>query len=209
MKAAEITDRLIAELRTGRFRHARLNYANGDMVGHTGDRDAAVIAVEAVDLQLGRLLPVIAKLGGALIVTADHGNCDEMFERGRDGAIALDEAGHPKPKTSHTLNRVPFYVYAPGARVALSNARGGAGPREPRGDRAPAARLRGARGLRAVAAGVGWANGDVCPPYGRGLTRRVGKLRLAHRPSPRHARVAQRRAPTLPASSRSGVSTYS
>jgi 2,3-bisphosphoglycerate-independent phosphoglycerate mutase len=120
MKAAEITDRLIAELETGRFHHARLNYANGDMVGHTGDRDASVIAVEAIDLQLGRLLPVIAKLGGALIVTADHGNCDDMFERGRDGAVALDDAGRPKPKTSHTLNRVPFYVFAPGAQVALS-----------------------------------------------------------------------------------------
>jgi 2,3-bisphosphoglycerate-independent phosphoglycerate mutase len=120
MKAAEITDRLIAELSTGRFRHARLNYANGDMVGHTGHLDASVIAVEAIDLQIGRLLPVIAKLGGALIITADHGNCDDMFERGRDGEIAFDETGRPKPKTSHTLNRVPFYVFAPGAQIALS-----------------------------------------------------------------------------------------
>ena len=119
MKAAEITDRLIAELLTGRFRHARLNYANGDMVGHTGDRDASVIAVESVDLQIGRLLPVIAKLGGALIVTADHGNCDDMFERGRDGGVLCDETGRPKAKTSHTLNRVPFYVYAPGTQIAL------------------------------------------------------------------------------------------
>jgi 2,3-bisphosphoglycerate-independent phosphoglycerate mutase len=120
MKAAEITDRLIAELRTGRFRHARLNYANGDMVGHTGQRDASVIAVECVDLQLGRLLRAIAALRGALIVTADHGNCDDMFERGRDGSALRDDAGRPKPKTSHTLNRVPFYVYAPGAELALS-----------------------------------------------------------------------------------------
>jgi 2,3-bisphosphoglycerate-independent phosphoglycerate mutase len=127
MKAAEITDRLIAELSTGRFRHARLNYANGDMVGHTGHLDASVIAVEAIDLQLGRLLPVIAKLGGALIVTADHGNCDDMFERGRDGAIAFDESGRPTPKTSHTLNRVPFYVFAPGAQVALSRRVGSPG----------------------------------------------------------------------------------
>ncbi len=124
MKAAEITDRLIAELQTGRFRHARLNYANGDMVGHTGDREASVVAVEAVDLQLGRLLPVIASLRGALIVTADHGNCDDMFERGRDGGILLDEEGRPRPKTSHTLNRVPFYVYAPSAKIALSQRMG-------------------------------------------------------------------------------------
>ena len=115
MKAAEITDRLLAELRSGRFRHARLNYANGDMVGHTGHLDASVIAVEAVDLQLGRLMRTVAELRGALIVTADHGNCDDMFERGKDGDPELDAQGRPKPKTSHTLNRVPFYVYAPGA----------------------------------------------------------------------------------------------
>ncbi len=121
MKAAEITDRLIDELRTGRFRHARLNYANGDMVGHTGHLDASVIAMECVDLQLGRLMRAIAALGGALVVTADHGNCDDMFERGRDGAALLDEAGRPKPKTSHTLNRVPFYVYAPDADLALAD----------------------------------------------------------------------------------------
>jgi len=122
MKAAEITDRLLTELHSGRFRHARLNYANGDMVGHTGHLDASVIAVEAVDLQLGRLMRCIAALGGALIVTADHGNCDDMFERGKDGEPALDAEGRPKPKTSHTLNRVPFYVYAPGAAPRLSDA---------------------------------------------------------------------------------------
>ena len=122
MKAAEITDRLIEELCAGRFRHARLNYANGDMVGHTGHLVASVIAVEAVDLQLGRLLRVIARLGGALIVTADHGNCDDMFERGKGGDVLLDEEGRPKPKTSHTLNRVPFYVYAPGADLRLAAA---------------------------------------------------------------------------------------
>ena len=62
MKAAEITDRLISELATGRYRHARVNYANGDMVGHTGHRESAILAVEAVDLQLARLLPVIEAL---------------------------------------------------------------------------------------------------------------------------------------------------
>ena len=120
MKCAEITDRLIAELGGGRFRHARLNYANGDRVGHTGHLDASVVAVECVDLQLGRLMRTIAQLRGALIVTADHGNCDDMFERDRDGAPRLDEQGRPRPKTSHTLNRVPFYVYAPGADLDLA-----------------------------------------------------------------------------------------
>jgi 2,3-bisphosphoglycerate-independent phosphoglycerate mutase len=119
MKAAEITDRLIAELAGGRFRHARLNYANGDMVGHTGDRDAAIVAVEAVDLQIGRLVRAIARLEGALIVTADHGNCDEMYEHDARGEIARDTDGRPVVKTSHSLNRVPFYVFAPGAPVRL------------------------------------------------------------------------------------------
>jgi 2,3-bisphosphoglycerate-independent phosphoglycerate mutase len=119
MKAAEITDRVIDELRTGRFRHGRLNYANGDMVGHTGVRDAAVLAVEAVDLSLGRLLPVIESMRGALIVTADHGNADEMYELDKKTKRPLlDGQGRPRPKTSHTLNPVPFFVYAPS--VALS-----------------------------------------------------------------------------------------
>jgi len=96
-------------------RHARINYANGDMVGHTGNLDAAVIAVEAVDLSLARVIPVIEKLDGALIVTADHGNCDEMFEVDtKSGDFKRDAAGRLSAKTSHTLNAVPCYVYVPG-----------------------------------------------------------------------------------------------
>lgn len=113
MKSAEITDRLIAELETGKYRHARLNYANGDMVGHTGVRDAAILAVEAVDLELGRLIRWTQRAKGALIVTADHGNADEMYEHDKKGQLAKDESGKLKIKTSHTLNPVPFYVYAP------------------------------------------------------------------------------------------------
>jgi 2,3-bisphosphoglycerate-independent phosphoglycerate mutase len=123
MKAKEIADALIQELTAGKVRHARINFANGDMVGHTGKLQAAVRAVESVDAALGRILPVIDKLQGALIVTADHGNCDEM--------LARDDGGHVQPKTSHSLNPVPFYVYAPSlpnlsidttvARPTLSN----------------------------------------------------------------------------------------
>jgi 2,3-bisphosphoglycerate-independent phosphoglycerate mutase len=121
MKAAEITDRLLEELAGGAYRHARLNYANGDMVGHTGDFEASVVAVEAVDLQIGRLVRAIAKQGGALIVSADHGNADEMFERdAKTGARKLDAQGRPLVKTSHSLSRVPFYVYAPGAELSLA-----------------------------------------------------------------------------------------
>ena len=115
MKAAEITDRLIDELKTGKHRHARVNYANGDMVGHTGDRDASVIAVEAVDLCVGRLMPVVEALGGAMIVTADHGNADQMFEIDkRSGALQPERA-----KTSHTLNAVPCHVFAPSVALAI------------------------------------------------------------------------------------------
>ncbi len=120
MKAAEITDRLIDELRTGRHRHARVNYANGDMVGHTGHYEAAIQAVEAVDLQIARLLPVIEAMGGALLVTADHGNADCMFEIDKKTLEpALDAEGRLKAKTSHTLNPVPLHVYAPGAKIEL------------------------------------------------------------------------------------------
>jgi 2,3-bisphosphoglycerate-independent phosphoglycerate mutase len=121
MKAAEITDAVIRELLTGEYRHARLNYANGDMVGHTGVLESAVQAVEAVDLCVGRLLPVIDKLGGALLVTADHGNADEMYEHDKKtGAISRSTEGKPKAKTSHTLNPVPLHVYAPGHELSLA-----------------------------------------------------------------------------------------
>ncbi|HPG25185.1 MAG TPA: 2,3-bisphosphoglycerate-independent phosphoglycerate mutase [Myxococcota bacterium] len=121
MKAAEITDRLIDELRTGRYRHARVNYANGDMVGHTGHREAAIQAVAAVDLQLARLLPVIEALQGALLVTADHGNADCMLELDKKtGEPSRDAAGAFRPKTSHTLNPVPIHLFAPSVDLALN-----------------------------------------------------------------------------------------
>jgi 2,3-bisphosphoglycerate-independent phosphoglycerate mutase len=114
MKAAEITDRLIAELRTGKHRFARVNYANGDMVGHTGAFDATVLAVEAVDLQLARLAKVVRELEGILVVTADHGNADEMFQRDKAGKVLRDKVtGQPVAKTSHTLNPVPFLIDDP------------------------------------------------------------------------------------------------
>jgi 2,3-bisphosphoglycerate-independent phosphoglycerate mutase len=117
MKAAEITDRLVDELRSGRHRFLRVNYANGDMVGHTGNRDAAIMAVEAVDVCLARLQREVEKLGGVLLVTADHGNADEMYEHGKGGAVVRDKkSGRPVPKTSHTLNPVPFIVFDPRRR---------------------------------------------------------------------------------------------
>lgn len=115
MKAAEATDALIAELRKRPYGFARINYPNGDMVGHTGVFEAARIGVESVDLVLGRLLPVIKELGGVALITADHGNADEMYEIDKKGGVKM-ENGKPKAKTSHTLNPVPFIIYDPQAK---------------------------------------------------------------------------------------------
>jgi 2,3-bisphosphoglycerate-independent phosphoglycerate mutase len=112
MKAAEITDAVINELRAKPYGFARLNYANGDMVGHTGVYNAARLAVEVVDLALARLLPVIKELNGIAIVTADHGNADEMYEMDKKGGVKF-ENDRPKSKTSHTLNPVPAIIYDP------------------------------------------------------------------------------------------------
>lgn len=123
MKAAEITDAVIAELRAGAasgkpYGLARLNYPNGDMVGHTGVFESARMAVEVVDLCLGRLLPAIAELGGIALITADHGNADEMYEQDKKGEVKM-ENGRPKAKTSHTLNPVPFIIHDPRKRHAI------------------------------------------------------------------------------------------
>ncbi len=112
MKAAEITDTVLAEIKTNAYGFARLNLANGDMVGHTGDFFAARIAVEAVDLCLARMVTAIEALGGIAIITADHGNADEMYEIDKKGGVKM-ENGKPKPKTSHTLNPVPAIIFDP------------------------------------------------------------------------------------------------
>ncbi|HMW63209.1 MAG TPA: 2,3-bisphosphoglycerate-independent phosphoglycerate mutase [Accumulibacter sp.] len=122
MKAAEIADAMIDALRSGEYRTLRCNFANGDMVGHTGSFRAATMAIEAVDLQLARILPVIDALGGVALITADHGNADEMYEidkKTRQPAKNAD--GSFKAKTSHTLNPVPLILYdnVSGGKLAL------------------------------------------------------------------------------------------
>jgi 2,3-bisphosphoglycerate-independent phosphoglycerate mutase len=104
MKAAEIADETIRLLETGSYRCGRINFANGDMVGHTGNLDAAVVAVEAVDLSLKRVLQVVKRTRGIALVTADHGNSDEMFTL---------KGGERVVKTAHTLNPVPLILYDP------------------------------------------------------------------------------------------------
>lgn len=113
MKCAEITDRVISEIEKGKWDFIKLNYPNGDMVGHTGVYEAVVCSMEAMDLQLGRLKNAVEKAGGVMIITADHGNADDMYEHGKDGSVKTKENGEPKAKTSHSLNPVPCIIYDP------------------------------------------------------------------------------------------------
>jgi 2,3-bisphosphoglycerate-independent phosphoglycerate mutase len=101
MKSAEITDKLIAAVRMGERKFIRANYANGDMVGHTGIPIAVRISVESVDLALRRLLPEIRKAKGIAVVTSDHGNADCMWK---------EKNGKRDPMVAHTMNPVPFII---------------------------------------------------------------------------------------------------
>jgi len=112
MKSAEIADRTIDEMKKDSFRVGRINFANGDMVGHTGDFASTLVSVAAVDLALGRILNAARETNTVVIVTADHGNADEMFEIDKkSGQVQLDASGHPRVKTSHTLAPVPFAIF--------------------------------------------------------------------------------------------------
>ncbi|WP_374476752.1 2,3-bisphosphoglycerate-independent phosphoglycerate mutase [Zoogloea sp.] len=122
MKAAEIADAMIAAVQSGQYKLLRCNFANGDMVGHTGNFRAATMAVEAVDLALARLLPAIEAAGGVALITADHGNADEMFELDKKTKQpALNKDGSFKAKTAHTLNPVPLILFdkVTGGRLGL------------------------------------------------------------------------------------------
>lgn len=105
MKSAEITDVLIDAILKNENSFYRVNYPNGDMVGHTGNYEATIIGMEAVDLCLKRLMDACDKVDATLLITADHGNADEMYEKPKSEGATI------KPKTSHTLNKVPFIVY--------------------------------------------------------------------------------------------------
>ena len=115
MSAYEVTDRLVAAINSGKFDFILVNYANTDMVGHTGDLEAATRAVEAVDTCLGRVAEAVTKQGGALLITADHGNAEMMM----DPATG-------QPHTAHTTNPVPVMLINAGgqgrnAPIALHN----------------------------------------------------------------------------------------
>ena len=103
MKAQEITDATIELMRTGKYRYGRVNFANGDMVGHTGNLEATTKAVEIVDQCVAQLIQTIDELNGILVYTSDHGNADQMFTETANGERV--------PMTSHTLAPVPFVIY--------------------------------------------------------------------------------------------------
>jgi 2,3-bisphosphoglycerate-independent phosphoglycerate mutase len=111
MSAAELTEKAVAAISSGKYDLIVLNYANPDMVGHTGKLDAAIKAVETVDTGLGRLVDTIRKAGGDMLVTADHGNCEMMRDPETGG-----------PHTAHTTNPVPV-VLVDGSDVSLAEGR--------------------------------------------------------------------------------------
>jgi 2,3-bisphosphoglycerate-independent phosphoglycerate mutase len=112
MSAPELTAKAVEAIGSGRFDLIILNFANPDMVGHTGMLDAAIKAVETVDQCLGQIVAAVATQGGALFVTADHGNCELM----RDPVTHV-------PHTAHTLNPVPAMLVGAPAGTTLANGR--------------------------------------------------------------------------------------
>lgn len=106
MKAAEITDAVLEKISETdpngkpKYQFIRINYAGGDMVGHFGELEPTIVAMEAIDLQLARLAKVVDRLGGMMIITADHGNAEEVYD-----------PNTKQPKTSHTTNPVPCWFY--------------------------------------------------------------------------------------------------
>jgi 2,3-bisphosphoglycerate-independent phosphoglycerate mutase len=112
MSAPELTDKIVAAIDSGKYDLIVLNYANTDMVGHTGSLPAAIKAVETVDTALGRIAEAIERAGGALLVTADHGNCEMM----RDPVTG-------EPHTAHTTNPVPLFLIGAQNRALMTQGR--------------------------------------------------------------------------------------
>jgi len=105
MKSAEVTDLLVEAIESGKYSFLRCNYPNGDMVGHTGSYESTIIGVEAVDIAMARVKAACEKANAILVITADHGNADEMYDKKKKDDDPI------KPKTSHTLSPVPFMIY--------------------------------------------------------------------------------------------------
>ncbi len=111
MQAARITDVVLQALASEpALDLIRLNWPNGDMVGHTGNLAATIVAMEAVDAEVGRLVAAVRARGGVLVLTADHGNADDMWMRKGNGQPVVQADGTPQPRTSHTLAPVPCTI---------------------------------------------------------------------------------------------------
>ncbi|MDR0591491.1 MAG: 2,3-bisphosphoglycerate-independent phosphoglycerate mutase [Candidatus Nomurabacteria bacterium] len=110
MDSDKLTDISIEKIKGGKFKSILVNYPNGDIVGHEAKMLPSIIAMEAVDLALGRTMAAVDEAGGVLLVTADHGNLEEEVYLGHRGGAMLKD-GKPVPKTSHTTNPVPFVIY--------------------------------------------------------------------------------------------------
>jgi 2,3-bisphosphoglycerate-independent phosphoglycerate mutase len=111
MSAFEVTDKLEDAIRSGQYQAIICNYANGDMVGHSGNLNAAIKAIEALDICIGRVVSTMQQCGGEILITADHGNAEQMLDRGTDQA-----------HTAHTLNLVPFIYVGRKAQIADTGA---------------------------------------------------------------------------------------
>ncbi len=112
MKSVEITDLLVEAMASGKYQFLRCNYPNGDMVGHTGVLSAVITAMEAVDAGLARVKEAADKYGYTLLVTADHGNADQMLET---------KKGKTSVRTAHSLNPVPFIIYDPDNKYEIKD----------------------------------------------------------------------------------------
>ena len=111
MSAVEVTDKLEAAIRSKQYQAILCNYANGDMVGHSGNMDAAVKAIETLDVCVGRVVQAMLECGGEIVITADHGNAEQMLDR-------TTKQAH----TAHTLNPVPFLYIGRKANIAATGA---------------------------------------------------------------------------------------
>ena len=110
MKSAEITEHMVTAMASRQFDFLRCNFPNGDMVGHTGVLEAVITAMECVDQSLARILEAADQYGYTVLVTADHGNADQMTET---------KKGKTSIRTAHSLNPVPFIVYDKDHRYTL------------------------------------------------------------------------------------------
>ena len=121
MKCAEITDAVVEAIASNKYQMIRLNFPNGDMVGHTGSMEAVLVSMEALDLCLGRIKEAVKAAGGVLVISADHGNADDMLEHDKKGNVKVDANGVPARKTSHSLNPVPCIIYDPESKGEYAN----------------------------------------------------------------------------------------